>query len=196
MAKSTSNLFEEEENNTNKKEVVKKEVVSEDVVKDEVATEDVQDIDLTSIQKKRFRINGDNDKILELNTSDLNIVARLGESYPKLNKFMDEVQSKLDELPDASTIENEEDFKKFSDLLKELDNKMRTEVDYIFDAPVSEVCASDGNMWDPIDGAFRYEHILEKLSKLYENNFNEEFARMKAKVNMKTQKYTNKGKKK
>ena len=50
-------------------------------------TADIVDLDLSAIRKKRFRVDGDDSKILELNTSDLNILPRLKESYPKLQEL-------------------------------------------------------------------------------------------------------------
>lgn len=158
----------------------KKEVKEEPVV-------DV-DIDLSPIRKKRFRINGDNSKILELNTSDLNIILRLNEVYPQLETLANDAISKL---PDDNTGLSEEDFiEGVSSVLKQIDNKMRELMNFIFDAPVSEICAPDGSMYDPFNGKLRYEHILETISALYENNFNAEVKKMTQRVNKHTSKYT------
>lgn len=39
--------------------------------------DDIIDVEIKPIKRKRFRLNGDNNKIIELNTSDLNISVRL-----------------------------------------------------------------------------------------------------------------------
>ena len=150
--------------------------------------ENVIDIDLSAIKKQRFRINGDNSKILELNTSDMGIATRLKEAYPRLNTLMDDVADKFSNMPDDI---DEDAITKFGDAIEEIDKKMRVELDYIFNSNVSEICGADGSMWDPIDGAFRYEHIIDKLSKLYENNLDKEFMNMKRRVETKTGKYAN-----
>ena len=134
---------------------------------------DVIDIDLSVIKKKKFRINGDNNKILELNVSDMGIVARLGEAYPKLEAL----QKKVGDFADTAS---EADIAK---KLEEIDSEMRELIDFIFDSNVSEICASDGSMYDPINGMFRYEHIMDTLTTLYESNLNAEFKKMKARVN-------------
>lgn len=169
--KSTSTLFQEEDSKT--KKTVEAEIENTKV-------DDIQDIDLSIIKKKKFRINGDNSKILELNVSDMGIVTRLKESYPRLNSLMDEVADKFSEIPDDVT--NEEELTKLSDAISAIDNKMRAEMDYIFNSNVSEICGSDGSMWDPIEGSFRYEHIIDKLTKLYENNLDKEYANIKRRV--------------
>lgn len=151
--------------------------------------ENIIDIDLSPIRKKRFRINGDNDKILELNTSDVSIFNRLQDAYPKL----EELASKATALGD-DTDGDEDGIKKFTDTLKEIDTTMRESIDYIFDSNVSEVCAPFGSMYDPLNGKFRYEHIIETLAALYENNFDEEVRKIKNRVTKHTDKYTKKKK--
>ena len=71
-----------------------------------------------------------------------------------------------------------------------IDMEMRQLVDEIFDSNVSEVCAPSGSMFDPFNGTFRYEHIIDVLSKLYKNNLNSEFKKMSARIRKKTSKYT------
>lgn len=216
MAKSTSKLFKEEEPKPmqedamnlpeEKDEETKLGEATEQFLKDKLeeneealselvnkSNDDIQDIDLSAIKKKRFRINGDPNKILELNTSDLSITSRLSKSYEKLNKYMDEVGKELQAVPDSGEEELSEDQERLvEENLAKIDAKMREEIDYIFDAPVSEVCADEGSMYDPFNGMFRFEHIIDAITKLYENNLNSEFNKMKRRVSAKTSKYTKK----
>lgn len=207
MAKSTSKLFKEEEPTPMQEdsmnlpeevnEMLPQETIpaeqSEVVDTPDNAESDIQDIDLSAIKKKRFRINGDPNKILELNTSDLSITSRLSKSYEKLNKYMDEVGKELQNVPDSGEAELSDDQERLvEENLAKIDAKMREEIDYIFDAPVSEVCADEGSMYDPFNGMFRFEHIIDAITKLYENNLNSEFNKMKRRVSAKTSKYTKK----
>lgn len=150
-----------------------KKAPTKEVVK-EVPT-DVVDLDLSAIQKKRIRINGDNTKILELNISDMNIIVRIQEAYPKL----DAIQKRVMKYAESANDDTEADAKAF----KDFDNEMRNLVDFIFNANVSEICADDGSMYDPMGGMFRYEYIVEKLIVLYGSNLTKEFKSMKARVN-------------
>ena len=138
---------------------------------------DIVDVEFSEIKKKRFRINGDNSKILELNVSDMGIVARLQEAYPKL----DAIQAKVLKYAEGKSESDEPE--KDAKALKEFDNDMRELIDFIFNANVSEICAGDGSMYDPIEGMFRYEYIMNKITSLYETNLNNEFKKMKARVN-------------
>lgn len=189
MAKSTSKLFKDEIPAEMKEDALNLPAETDIPANN---TEDIQDIDLSAIKKKRFRINGDPKKILELNTSDLGISARLSSAYERLTKNMEEVGAVLSDLPDNEDELTEEKESLIQEKLHEIDVKMKKEMDYIFDAPVSDICCDGGSMYDPFGGMFRFEHIIDALTKLYESNLNSEFNKMKRRVSAKTSKYTQK----
>lgn len=150
------------------------------------------DINLSAIRKKRFRIDGDNNKWIELNVSDMNILSRLTDSYSKLEKLQEKATG-ISETVAAG--EDDFDEVKLAKDLKSIDNDMRKIIDYIFDSNVSEVCASDGSMFDPFNGVCRYEHIINVLVGLYDDNISNEAETLKKNVGKHTAKYTNKGRK-
>lgn len=144
---------------------------------------DVIDLSINTVEKKRFRINGDSNKILELHTSDVNIIPRLKEGYDKLTKLHEEIsQINIDEGSDG--------FNEVADALRKLDTEMRKQIDYIFDSNVSEICAPFGSMYDLKDGKFVYEHIIETLAGLYGKDLSEEFKKLKTNTEKHTAKYT------
>jgi len=146
-------------------------------------TNEVIDINIEGIKRQRFRINGDSDAYIELNLSDLNITDRMQSGLEKLQDEM----AKIAALPDDENL---------SEALKECDAHMRDYVDFIFDYPVSAACLRrGGTMYDPKNGMFVYEHIIDALTKLYTNNLNEEYKKLKARVSRHTDKYTKKSKK-
>lgn len=153
----------------------------------------IVDVDLGFVEKKRFRINGDPHRVLDLNVSDLNTFARLREGYPKLTKLLEEAKEKIDSIPDDLD-DNSVILSQLADTLTEIDAEMRKIVDYIFDANASAVCAPSGNMFDPVDGQWRFERIIDRLSTLYTNGLHAEFDKMKANVEKKVSKYTKKKK--
>ncbi len=140
---------------------------------------DVTDISLDMAERQRFRINGDPEAIIELNLSDMGIVDRMEKGVEVLNKKMGEI---------ARTSSDDENL---SEKLTQIDQDMRDVIDGIFDYPVSAVCARYGTMYDPKDGKFRWESILDGLTKLYTNNLNEEYKRLNARLKKHTSKYTN-----
>ena len=150
------------------------------------------DIDLSVIRKKRFRIDGDNNKWIELNVSDMNILSRLTEAYPKLEKLQTKA-TKISE--DIAGDSDDLDEVKLGKDLKSIDKDMRKIIDDIFDSNVSEVCAGNGSMFDTFGGVCRYEHIIDALIPLYENNISSEAEAVKAiskNIEKHTDKYSNK----
>lgn len=150
-----------------------------------IPAEEPIDIDLSVTRKKVFRINGDNNRLIELNTSDMGIFARLDDEYPKLVELALQAQN-------VPSDEDEEAVMQSLSKLREIDKKLRDGIDYIFDSNVCEVCAPDGTLYDPFDGKFRFEHIIEVLAGLYESNLVNEYKKMAQRVSRHTGKYTKK----
>lgn len=150
-------------------------LLTDNAVNNEV--NDIIDIQLDTVKRTRFRINGDNDAIIELNLSDLGIMNRLETGMNQLQQAMNEIVNISDD--DAN----------FRDKLKQADMKMREYVDYIFDYPVSAACAKYGTMYDPKDGVYRYEAIIDGLTKLYADNLNSEYTKIKNRMDKHTAKY-------
>lgn len=149
-------------------------------------TNNVIDLDLTQFRRKRIRIDGDDNRILELNTSDLNVIVRLQEVYSKLTELA--VTAGIDKL----STDTDEGMDELVTKLKEIDAKMREYIDYVFNSNVSEMCAADGSMYDPFNGQFRFELIIDKLFSLYDDNFSQEFKKMQKNVQKHTSKYVRK----
>jgi len=144
---------------------------------------DIIDVNLDDAKRTRFRINGDPNAIIELNLSDLGILERLKTGMKELTAEMERIAA----LPD-------DDDSQLSEMLKQADANMRKYVDYIFDYPVSAACAKHGTMYDPKDGKFRYEAIIDGLTKLYADNINDEYKKLESRLSKHTQKYINNGK--
>lgn len=146
--------------------------------------------DINVSQRKTFRIDGDNERRISLDTSDLNVITRLEEVYPKIKACAVEAIDKLAKMDVAKEEDDEEAVESMSTTLIGIDKDMRELLDYAFDAPVSQACVPKGTMYDPYNGEFRFEHIIDVLSNLYANNLTSEFRKMKERVSKKTAKYT------
>lgn len=137
-------------------------------------------IDLSAIRKKRFTINGDPEKVLELNTSDFGVIARLEES-----------EQKLTELTERIAGFDDQDGIPLGKKIAEVDAELRKIVDYIFDSNVCEICVPNGTLIDPIDGKFRWEYVVEILTNLYDSSLNAETKKVTERIKSHTDKYTN-----
>ena len=158
------------------------------IVENSVEQQDVIDLNLSSIRRKKIRINGDQNRILELDTTDIGVIARLREFYPRLEELEKEYGS-LDIKFDENGNLTDESFKDVSEAVKDIDIRMRECVDGIFNSNVSEVCAPTGNMFDPINGSFRFEYIIDAISTLYTEEIAKNLEKRKENINKHTAKY-------
>ena len=164
-------------------------------VKSSSMEEQFIDIDLKPIQKRRIRIDGDNNRVVEINTTDMGIVTRLNEVYPKLQELEKEYGN-LEVVFDENGAITDESFSAMGEALKDIDIKMRDYIDEIFDSDVSAKCAPTGNMFDPINGMYRFEYILDALGSLYEEEIAKNIQKRKESVTKHTAKYTKSRRKK
>ena len=141
-------------------------------------------IDFSILKKKSFQVG---DKTLELDTSDLKMIVRFEKMYPVLL----EEGSKIADL-EQYVNENSIELDKIADALDSVDNAMRDAIDYIFDSNVCEICVDHGSLLDPINGEYRFEHIIDTLLPLYEKNLQDETKKIQTRVKKYTDKYTKK----
>ena len=149
------------------------------------------ELDLSPIRKKVIRIDNDDNRILRLNTSDMNLVTRMNDVYPKLKSLAEEAAQ---DTPNTDNVED--DIAKMAEHLTSIDTQMRTLMDELFDEKVSEVCAPSGNMYDIIGGGFRYEFIMEALLNLYSDNIEKETKKIQKRIAGHADKYTKNGRRK
>lgn len=149
-----------------------------------------QNIDLSIFNKKKFSINGDPNKILELDVSDLNIISRLKEQYVVLDELTEKVASIKEKTENLT--DDRELVEVLGTELKQIDDQMRDCIDKIFDSNVSEVCVPTGSMYDPVAGKLRFEHLIDILIKLYDQNLTEEVNKIQNRVSKHTSKYIKK----
>ena len=156
-----------------------------DKKEEELMNKDVVDIEFKEIQKKRFRLDRDNNRVIELNTSDITVLGRLEEIYPKMLKFVEEAQKKMGDDPNNDNV---------MEAFAYINQSMKDLLNYAFDSDIADKACPDGSLFDPINGKFRFEYIMEKLVGLYDTNFTKEFELMQKRVDKHTSKYTKKRK--
>lgn len=153
--------------------------------------DEVVDINLEGSRRKRFRIDKDNNRILELDTTYLSIIDRFQKKYQELIDLVDNAfkNVSVDAMQNEDGEMNTEYVDSVIGSITDVNIKMRGIIDQIFNSNVSEVCAPYGSMLDPINGKFRFEHIFDTLIPLYENDIDAEMKRMNARVQKHTSKY-------
>lgn len=147
----------------------------------------IVDIQLATSSKKKFRIDGDDNRIIELDVTDLSILNRLRECYPKLNSLAIKGFDMNDEAgEDALTA-----FDNVMLALNNVDKEMRELLNYLFDSDIADLCSPEP-LYNMCNGEFRFEHVLNVLFTLYTDNIQAEFNKMTARMSAHTQKYTGK----
>ena len=161
------------------------------ITKPTTVNNEIIDLDLSVTKKKKFRFDRDDTRIIELNTSDMGIIGRISDAYPKLTALQDKASKMMEGLHDDDAY-LDDDLKLIGARLSEVDNEMRQIIDEIFSADVSAKAAPDGSMYDPFDGTYRFEHIITLLMSQYEKNLQDEYAKIEHQVKSHTDKYTKK----
>ena len=142
-------------------------------------------IDLSLSIKKKIRIDNDDNRIIELNTSDMGIIERINGLADKMvelsNKFVTvKYDDDLEERIDGNALAEE---------VKLIDSEMREIIDDLFQSPISDVCVPDGTMFDMFNGEFMYEIVIQKLLNLYADNIHAETEKTMNRIHKHTDKY-------
>ena len=154
---------------------------------------DIIDLDLSVTKKKKFRFDKDDKRVVEVDTSDMNLMQRVNVAYPKLQALQDKAAKLTEGLSideDSSEKDAINDIATMAERLSVVDAEMRELLDYMFDAPVSSAAAPTGSMYDPFNGSFRYEYIIAIMMKQYEDNLQSEFGKIEKQLKKHTDKYT------
>ena len=150
--------------------------------------EQILNINLDKGRRKRFTIDGDENRVLEINPSDMGIFARLSEFDEQVTAAMEKFSNEQAEV----TTDEDFDIVKLGKLITELDHFIREKMDWLFDTNVSEVMAPHGTMLDPINGEFRFQYLNEVLSDLFDKQFTKELKIRNDTIRKHTKKYVDK----
>ena len=154
--------------------------------------EDIKDISLST--KKSFRIDGDNNRIIWLDVSDMNIMSRINDVYPEIRRLAVEAQDRLQGVKITEREDANSPLQDVADVLKDINAKMKEKLNFIFASDIADICEPTGNMYDVVGGEFRFEHIIDVLTTLYANNIKAEYRKLSERLKKHTAKYTTKGK--
>lgn len=148
-----------------------------------------------SVKKKRFSVGGDPNLVVEFDPTDLGVANRLSKAIPqfnelnakwdKLNSVAESVQD-MDDTQETEAISTMDDFSKQFD---DIEQSVRKIIDEVFDAEVADKLLGNSSSFSPVNGFFKYEHIITALLNCYEKHIQDEAPKFNSR---KTQKYTHK----
>lgn len=116
---------------------------------------------------KRLAINGDENRVIVVNPTDVAIVARYREKLPEIESLSAETEDS-EEIPEI------------------LDKKVREFVDYIIGSPVSEIVFGKTNCISMAGGQTIFENFLTAYMEYMKPEIKAEYERSKKRV----EKYT------
>lgn len=123
---------------------------------------------------KEYSINGDESKILRINTTDMNILSRISKAEKELKKIAESCNNVTED--------------KAIEMLSELDTKVREQIDYIFDGKVSDIIFGNINCISAAGGKPIFENFLDAVLPVIKEDISAEQENLNKKVN----KYTSK----
>ncbi len=112
---------------------------------------------------KRLAINGDENRVVVVNPTDVGIVARYREKLPEIEKLSPDTENP-DEITDV------------------LDKKVREFVDYIIGSPVSEIVWGKTNWLSVAGGQTIFENFLTAYMEYMQPEIKAEYERSKKRV--------------
>lgn len=149
--------------------------------------EKLLNINLEKSRRKRFTIDGDENRILELNPSDLGIFARI-DNFDKV------VTAAIREFGEKQVDSDDDNFDvtKLGEAFTALDKLIREQLDILYDTNFSEVTTPHGTMVDPIEGEFRFQYLNDVFAELYQDQITQELKERNDKIREHTKKYVDK----
>lgn len=150
--------------------------------------EKLLNINLEHGKRKRFTIDGDKNRILEINPSDMGIFARVDNFDKVVSPAIIEFGEKQINMPEGQDFNLAE----LGEGLMALDKLIREQLDILYDTNFSAIMAPYGTMLDPINGEFRYQYLIDIMSELYNETFTEELKERNDKIREHTKKYVSK----
>lgn len=118
---------------------------------------------------KTYDINGDESKLITINTSDFGIFERAKQSEQILNDLKSEY--------------NNAEGKNFVVIAKELNKKVRAQIDYIFGSEVCDTAFGNVNCFSLVDGVPMFTHFVSALLEKISADMTSEQKKMKANIN-------------
>lgn len=108
---------------------------------------------------KEFSINGDVNRVIRFNPSDLAIIKRLEEAKNKISESMN--------IKDDIELDNEgkpvDSLENYSKVISHIDNVIKEQINYIFDSDVANVIFGNQSPLANIKGKPLYERFMESV---------------------------------
>lgn len=144
--------------------------------------------------KQTIQLNGNPEKVIELDLGDSNIITRLSEGTDKIENLVNERQNLHELLANGNDSDesNTGYYKNLASKFKELENSMREIINEIFEYDVCTPFLGTSSVFSIKNGEFAFEKIINSLMGLYSDSIRKESNNLKQRLAKHTDKYLNK----
>lgn len=135
-------------------------------------------------KRKEFAIDGDESRVISIDTSDIAIISRWREFETWALAATEGI-----EVPTEDQSEDTAALRTFTDVFTGLDGEMRSHLNALFDADVCTPIAGNGSVMRPMNGVALWELILNAIIPLYEKDISKEIEKSRARMDKHLAKY-------
>ena len=144
--------------------------------------------------RQQIRLNNDDNRIIEIDLADPNILTRLHDGVREMEKLLthrDELRAEISST-ETDTDTGREQFLATVNEFSSMEAKMRIIINDIFDYDVCTPFLGRASIFSVKDGTFMYEVIIDTLLNLYEQSIQAESQKIKERFSKHTDKYLKK----
>lgn len=109
---------------------------------------------------KEYTINGDENRVIRVNTSDYGLVTRFQDARRHIEQMITKYE-KFNLKPDGSPADESDE--EATDALKEMGDFIRSEIDYIFGAKIADIVFGTTHPMSTVKGLPLYERFLNSV---------------------------------
>lgn len=150
-------------------------------------------ISFDKLRKKRISIDGDINRVIELDLADMHTLTRWAEKEKALENLAKRAQEFLSAQSTAKE-EGKDALPKWARKLRSLDNEMRKILNEVFDCPnFSDMVCPSGCMYDIFNGVPRYSILVSDILELYVKNIQEQIKDTDEEISEVTSEYIKEG---
>jgi len=145
---------------------------------------DMRSLNFGIPKRKKYAIDGDESRYIELDTTDTGIIGRWHEAEAYLTQAAEDIKAIGDDM--ESGVDNG-----FSERFAAIDKGVREHINRLFDSDVCTPIVGNGSVIRIVNGSDQpiFMAILDSLIGLYETDIKAEFAKSQKRVAKHTSKY-------
>lgn len=144
---------------------------------------DIKNLSFGLPKRKKFTIDGDENRVVELDTSDTGIMAR----WNVVQEYFTSAAQELGALSGQDP--TEEQALMASKRFAEIDAGAREKLNFLFDSDVCTPIAGNGALIRLVNGEPLFMLILDILTPLYEADIKDEYEKSRRRIEKHTAKY-------